>query len=147
RAYIVDRDFDDLLEKTFDHPNVFYLDRFCLENFLLERRALVEIVIENHPKKKRDDIENALPMIDDQLSSFYESLRPLFCLFFCAQYFDLSVKNCSSPPEAFCKPKRLWEVDGDAVNRLEETLKAAAQQKQIEPPLTEPRTDIRLSRC
>ncbi len=144
RAYIVDRDFDDLLGKRFDHPNIFYLDRFCIESYLLESRAIVELVIENHPKKRRTDIEARLSA-DAQLSSLFRCLRPLFILFFCAQLLDLGLKNCSSPPEAFCKPKRLWELDDAAVLRYETELKSAAQARLLDPPLADPRSDGRLS--
>jgi len=146
RAYIVDRDFDYLLGKRFKHPNVFYLDRFCIESHLLEPSAVVELVIENQPKRRRTDIVVTLS-IDSKLPSFYGCLRPLFALFFCAQRLDLGVKNCSSPPEAFCKPKRLWELEDNAIARYEAELKADAEAKLLDPPLVEPRSDSRLSRA
>lgn len=146
RAYIVDRDFDHLLGQLFRHPNVFYLDRFCIESHLLEPRAIVELVIENHPKRKRADIAEMLS-VDAKLPSFYGGLRPLFLLFFCAQRLDLGVKNCSSPPEAFCKPDRLWEVEDAAVARYEDKLKSAAKAKLLSPPLVDPKSDVRLSRA
>ena len=55
RAYILDKDFDDLLEKKVTRPNVFYLDRFCIENYLLDENAFVEIVIESLPRKHRQE--------------------------------------------------------------------------------------------
>jgi hypothetical protein len=115
KAYIVDRDFDQLLEKEFQHPSVFYLDRFCIENHLLESEAVVEMVIENHPKRKRADIEDKLSL-GEQIPNLYRCLRPLFVLFFCCQLLDLGVSNTSLPPEAFCEPKRLWELKDDAIS-------------------------------
>jgi hypothetical protein len=109
RVYVVDRDFDFLLGRQFEHPNVFYLDRFCIESQLLEPAAAVEVVVENHPKRRRTEIETRLSL-DAQISSLYNSLRPLFAQFLCAQLLDSGVRNCSLPPEAFCKPKRLWEL-------------------------------------
>jgi hypothetical protein len=146
RAYVLDRDFDYFLGKQLKHPNVFYLDRFCIENHVLEPSAVVELVIENHPKKKRAEVKAALSL-DAQLPTLYRSARPLFTLFFCAQRLDLGVKNCSSPPEVFCKPGRLWELDDAAIIRYEAELKAAARAKVLDPPLVEPKSDTRLSRA
>jgi hypothetical protein len=146
RAYLVDRDFDHLLGKRLEHPNVFYLDRFCIESHLLEASAVVEVVIENHPKRRRADIAAALSL-DVQLSSIYGCLRPLFMLFFCAQCLDLGVKNCSLPPEAFCKPRRLWELNDASIVRYERELKTAAQAKLLDPPIVDPQSDVRLSRA
>jgi len=145
RAYVVDRDFDHLLGTQFNHPQVFYLDRFCVENHLLEVPAAVEIVVENHPKKKRTEVEATLSL-DSQISSLYRSLRPLFRMFFCAQSLDLGIRNCSYPPEAFCKPRRLWELDEAAIVRYEEELKAAARAKLLAPPLLDLASDFRLLR-
>jgi hypothetical protein len=72
RAYIVDRDLDHLLGKQFEHSNVFYLDRFCVENHLLQHSAIVEIVIENHLKRKRAEVEVDLSL-DAELPAFYKS--------------------------------------------------------------------------
>lgn len=145
RAYIIDRDFDYLLGKQSTHPNVFYIDRFCIESHLLEISAVVELVIENHPRRKRPEVETTLAL-GIQIPSIYRCLRPLFVLFFCAQRLDLGVKNCSLPPEAFCKPKRLWELNDATIVRYEADLKKAAQAVLLDPPLVNPRSDCRLSR-
>ena len=126
RAYIVDRDFDHLLGRQFEHLNVFYLDRFCIENHLLEPAAMVELVIESQPKRRRADVEAKLSM-DARIASFYGDLRPLFTLFLCAQSLNLGVRNCSSPPEAFCEPKRLWELRSAAMTTYRKELIAAAK--------------------
>jgi len=146
RAYIIDRDFDYLLGKQFKHPNVFYLDRFCIESHVLEISAVVEVVIENQPKRRRAEVEAKLSL-DARFFSIYRSLRPLFVLFFSAQRLELGVKNCSLPPEAFCKPKRLWELNDVAIVQYEADLRAAGQAKLLDPPLVDPRTDFRLSRA
>jgi hypothetical protein len=142
RAYIVDRDFDYLLGKQCADPRVFYIDRFCIESHLLEVPALVEIVVENHPKKRRAEVEAALSL-DSQISSIYVSLRRLFKLFLCSQGLDLGIRNCSCPPEAFCKPRRLWELNEAAVVRYVAELKEAARAKLIDPPLEDFESDPR----
>lgn len=143
RAYLVDKDFDDLLATKLDHPNVFYLDRFCIENFLTEERAALEIVIENHPRKRRDELSAQLKL-DELIESCYTSLRPLFTLFFGAQYLSVPVKNCSLSPETFCDPKRLWELKPEAIDKYRRELSSASQVAGIEPLIIEPLADIRL---
>ncbi len=128
RAYILDRDFDHLLGIQVEHPNVFYLDSYCIENHLLESAAMVELVIENHPKRRRSDVEANLSL-EARIPSFYSSLRPLFTLFFCTQQLNLGVKNCSAKPEAFCEQKQLWELKSASVASYRGELLAAASAK------------------
>jgi hypothetical protein len=146
RAYIVDRDFDHLLGKQFVHPNVFYLDRFCVESHLLEPSALVELVIENHPRRRRADVEVELSL-DSQIPSFYSCLRPLFTLFLCAQSLNLGVRNCSSPPEAFCEPRRLWQLKGSAIISYKGELIAAAGAIGLSPDEFQSHCDLASSRA
>jgi hypothetical protein len=126
RAYVVDRDFDHLLGKQVEHPNVFYLDRFCIESHVLEAPSIVELVIENHPKSNRANVQAKLSL-DTQIPFSFKSLRPLFTLFLCTQYLDLRVLNCSLPPEAFCEPKRPWDLKATAITNYRSVLIAAAE--------------------
>jgi hypothetical protein len=144
KAYIVDRDFDQLLGKDLKHPNLFYLDRFCIENYLLEPAAVVELVIENHPKRKRAEVRNNLSPAT-QVPSLYSSLRSLFRLFFCSQSLDLGVRNSSLPPETFCKPKRLWELKGAAVSDYRADLQEAARAKDVCAALFDSQCDLAIS--
>ncbi|HEY4931080.1 MAG TPA: DUF4435 domain-containing protein [Terriglobales bacterium] len=146
KVYIVDRDFDHLLGKRFEHPNVFYLDRFCIENHLLEPAAIVELVIENHPKRRRTDVETELSL-NAQILSLYNSLRSLFMLFFCAQFLNLGVRNCSSPPESFCEPKRLWELKGSAIISYRGKLKVVAGANGLVHDLFDSQCDLAFSRA
>ncbi len=126
RAYVVDRDFDHLLGNQFEHPNVFYLDRFCIESHLLEPTAIVELVIENHPRSRRVDV-NAKLSTGSQIRSIYRGLRPLFVLFLCAQALNLGVRNCSSPPESFCETKQRWVLKRRVAISYREGLRVAAK--------------------
>ena len=116
-VYLLDKDFDDLLGKIVHRENLFYLDRYCIENYLIDVTAIVEVVVETHPKLKRADISNRLE-IDLKIPEITGSLRPLFELFFCAQYFSLDLKNCSLAIEKFCLEKSRWQIDGDEVDRF-----------------------------
>ena len=107
RVYILDKDFDDLLKKKVRLKNTFYLDRFCIENHLIDFDAIIELVVETSPKTKRSDIDSKL-CLASFVSDLNQQLTPLFVLFFCAQLFDLGVRNCSAKPEEYCNARRLW---------------------------------------
>ena len=143
RAYLLDKDFDDFMGQQVQHPNIFYLDLFCIENYLLEESGLIEIVIENHPKKKRGEVSAQLA-IQAATNDIFEKLRPLFVLFFCVQYCELPLKNCGASPEAFCRPKKLWEVDDRVVARYTAQVEEALLEKG-RPPLDSLNLDPRVS--
>jgi len=142
RAYILDKDFDDLLDAMSTHPNIFYLDRFCIENYLLEESAFVEVVVESHPKKKRAFVTHQLEIVPT-LDRMFSSLRPLFVGFACVQRFDLGLQNCGSAPEMYCYKDRRWEVDPAALSRYFEAVKSVGST--FLPPITDPTSDARMA--
>jgi len=144
RAYIVDKDFDDLLGIQVSHPNIFYLDRFCIENYILEESAIVEVVIESHPKKRRQDIARDLG-ISDMIEYVLSSLKPLFICFACVQRFKLGLANCGEAPEKYCDKKRLWEIDQNAFKAYQGLLVKASKEAKLNPPLENPFSDERIS--
>lgn len=142
RAYIVDKDLDDLLALVIVQPNIFYLDWYCIENYLIDESAIVELVIENHPKVKRHFVADALTL-PDQFQKLFTDLRPLFALFFCVQRLDLGISNCGAPAERYCVPARRWELDPDALSQYRDDVLEAARHRAIEPELADPFTDSR----
>lgn len=116
RIYIVDKDFDDLLGQKVPLPNLFYLRRYCIENFLLEEDAALQIVVESHPKMSRQALARSL-----RFSAFLENLiscsTELFRLFFLVQKYNLGLPNTGQPPDRFVRPKRRWLIDRRLVAR------------------------------
>lgn len=144
KVYLLDKDFDDILLKMEVHNNVYYLDRYCIENFLMEPEAICEIVIEHNPKLARADVARELN-VETVLPGLFKDLRGLFTWFFCAQLFELGLRNCSAKPEEFCCPKKLWQIDVVKIQAYELQLFALMQGKNIAPPLVDPSVDARLS--
>jgi len=142
RAYIVDKDFDDLLGAMSTHPNIFYLDFFCIENYLLEESAFVELVVESHPKKKRTIITTQLELALT-MDGIFLSLRPLFVGFACVQRFDLGLLNCGSAPEMYCHKDRRWELDPAALDRYFVAIESVGSG--FSPPITDPTSDARMA--
>ena len=141
-VHLLDRDFDHLLGTQSSLPSIFYLDRFCIENHLLEECAVVEFVVESHPKEKRDDIANRLNL-PSYLQRTFSDLRTLFIYFACVQRFCINLQNCKSPPERYCHPRRRWEVNPDSVTAYRQAIVAETQALNL--PISDPASDERLA--
>jgi len=57
KVFILDLDFDDILDKKEMIGNVFYLDKYSIENHLLNRVAIHEIIKEENPKISGTEIK------------------------------------------------------------------------------------------
>lgn len=130
-VYILDKDFDDLLGHcvtTMD--NVFYLDRYSIENYLLEEHALVQIALESNPKSKRELLQRSLGF-----KAFYEkslgSLKELCAHFFAVQRFALGLPNCKQKMEVFSAAGRPWEIDPITVGKYLQLVRDATLQARI----------------
>ena len=113
-VYILDKDFDDLLGHMVNQENVFYLNRYCIENYLLGEDAVLELVLECEPRKSKDDLHAEL-----NYGSFHSqtltSLDPLFRLFFTVQRFNLGLKNTDLKSEQFSSPGKPWHIDPSSI--------------------------------
>lgn len=49
-VFIVDRDFDEFIEKLEDISDVFYLEKFSFENYLADRDALINLCIDENSR-------------------------------------------------------------------------------------------------
>lgn len=84
-VYILDKDFDDLLGIMVKRPNLIYLDKYCIENFLLEELAIIQIALEAEPRKHPGQVKRNL----DYGNFISAALR---CLYACFNYFLQSRK-------------------------------------------------------
>lgn len=124
-VYILDKDFDDLLGKVIEQGNVFYLRKFCIENFLLEPDAFIEVVIEEQPRKKRTTVESTLKL-PAFLENSIESLNLLFRLFYIVQALDLGLRNCGCAVERFAQEASRYKVDAELVDTYRREVQTAA---------------------
>lgn len=141
--YILDKDFDDFLGKISNTQNVYYLERYCIENYLIEEAAICELVVEHHPRKKRPEISSTLN-IPKTFEDIISELRNLFLLFYCSQLFELGIKNCSSKAEEFGLRNKLWQLDDAKVSSYWDSIIDAAKNKGLDPILADPENDPRL---
>lgn len=57
KVYIVDLDFDEILERTQSIVNLFYLDKYSIENYLCSKENIYEVIREKNPRLSNRDIE------------------------------------------------------------------------------------------
>lgn len=122
--YILDKDFDDLLNIKINNSKLFYLERYCIENYLTEPEAIVEFIIECLPKLKRTEVIDRLDL-DSKIIELAESMRTLFQLFYCSQRFNLGIKNSSQNTEIFCNKNSRWIISVEAVNQYKQIITEA----------------------
>ncbi|WP_457329752.1 DUF4435 domain-containing protein [Rhizobacter sp. P5_C2] len=117
--YILDKDFDDLLGQMVFFDNVFYLDRYCIENYLIEESAVIDIVIESYPKLKPEEVEAQL-----QFKKFFSdslgNLARLFYLFYLVQRHGLGIRNCKCAVEEFAGANCRWKILEEKISDYEE---------------------------
>lgn len=99
--YLVDKDFDDIHGIVKNHPNLFYLKEYSIENYLLEENAILEFVIEEKPKLKRDKIAEQFDLngfINESVGLFKE----LVSIYLVIQEYDLGIDNVRNSVDRFC---------------------------------------------
>lgn len=97
KIYIVDLDFDEILGSKEDLPNLFYLERYSIENYLLERAALQHVIKEHRPTIKDATIE---ARYDHSLwlTNCQELLGRLSCVFLIIQTHSLGIEYLKLEP-------------------------------------------------
>lgn len=100
KVFIVDKDFDDILEKIEIHQNLFYLERYSIENYLLEKDAIIEYIIGEKPRLSKSFIRRNFDF-DDCLSNISCSIASLVHLHIVVQKNNLGISNISRNPDRF----------------------------------------------
>lgn len=102
RVYILDKDFDDVLQKMVVQDGVFYLDDYNIEQSIVDDHSLIRICIEERPRLRRAEIRERLA-IDAAKSVWLPLLDKLHRAFALVQKHGLNIANTDLPPERFCK--------------------------------------------
>lgn len=97
KIYIVDLDFDEILGWKVNNPNLFYLKRYSIENYLIDKKAIYEIIREKKPSLKNSEIETHLDY-DDLISKSCECLVELTILFLIIQKHSLGLSYQTIEP-------------------------------------------------
>jgi len=130
-VYLLDKDFDDLLGRLHKQVNVFYLEKYCIENFLLEEKALVKFVIDEKPRLKAVAVKRDLQF----QSTWDEIVRQLskpFALFYIAQKHNIiALRHTSHRPDFFCSPGDKCCVDEQIVSDYAKQVKRKAADQRL----------------
>lgn len=89
KVYIVDLDFDEILGAKENLENLFYLDRYCIENHLLDRNAVFELIREKNPSLKNIQIASNFDF-DRVINETIQSLTELATMFVLVKKFNLN---------------------------------------------------------
>jgi hypothetical protein len=100
KIFIVDKDFDDILNKINTNDNLFYLERYSIENHLIEKDAIVEYIIGEKPKLKRAAINNLFDL-EVNIQNINNKLSELIHLHLVVQKKCPRIKNVSLNHERF----------------------------------------------
>lgn len=88
--YILDQDFDDILGLKENLPNIFYLNRYCIENYLIEQIAIRNIVKDEQTTAKAEQIDNVFHVNNfvSEISDLMMEVSPTFLM---VRKFGLSI--------------------------------------------------------
>jgi len=143
KIYLVDKDFDDILGRKLNVENLFYLNRYSIENYLLEENSIIEYVICEKPKLKKSYITSKLEL-DKLINVIKNALKELIHIFILVQKNCPKLKNISLNYERFfdfnngnfiIKQAQFDSYVDEIINELKSTdgrLKFDAQYKKIQ---------------
>ena len=80
KVYIVDLDFDNILGQRVDSDNLFYLDRYSIENYLYSATSINNVIINSYPKLNEANIAKIFNLAI-VLSQIKDILIELSCSF------------------------------------------------------------------
>jgi hypothetical protein len=130
-VHLLDKDFDDLLGTTVALPTVIYLDRHCLENYILEPLAIYRFIVAEKPTLTEAKVR-AMFDVSKFLRDTVSDLRPLFLCFFLVQKHHLQMPNVSQSVAQFCNTKSRWRVESTRVKQYERRVATAIRNMSID---------------
>ena len=88
-AYIIDGDIKIVNDnQKISHPKLFILDRYCIENYLIDENSTIKYIYNNVGTQSEAKIKESLNF-DEWLLSFSEPFTNLFIHFAISDYFDI----------------------------------------------------------
>lgn len=101
KVFILDLDFDEILNRKEKLKNVFYLKKYSIENYLLDNEAIYELIREENPKIKTTDIK-AKFNLTDFANECYNLFNLLSCHFLIINKYELGLNYLKVEPQRDC---------------------------------------------
>lgn len=100
--FIVDRDFDDFLQRINNLPDVFYFDRFSFENYLIDPNAIMNLCIDENSrtltKREANTRYSDFGGFRDQLINKLLFLTKIYLV---ARTYSISIETTKASIESF----------------------------------------------
>jgi len=126
KVFIVDKDYDDILNRLVCNPNLFYLDRYSIENYLIEKESLIDYIIGEKPRLKRKRIDQLINL-DELIIQIGETLHDLIILFIVVQIRCPHYKNVSLKHERFVGFNRVFLLKQDQFDQYKSEIESELQ--------------------
>lgn len=128
KVFILDKDFDDILENKTNQTNIFYLEKYSIENHLLEENGIIDLIIEENPKIQIANVRDQLKF-DDFLAKCVQVFAELSSNLLIIRKFNLGIKYLKIDTARDCvinaSPSSIkYELVKDFYNTIEAKLKA-----------------------
>ncbi|PPT74987.1 DUF4435 domain-containing protein [Xanthomonas arboricola] len=130
RLYVIDGDFSCLIGELRQHEipsGIFRLSRYCIENYLLDRKAFAEVAHDEDGHRSPDELLRQANFDQWLLDSSSPLLR-LSLAYACSEHFELGVKTCSRPIESFYQSGD-GRLDDNAIEAVIAEIRAVADAK------------------
>lgn len=135
-VYIIDGDLYLITGEREGIPNnVVTLDRYCIENYLIDERVIVDILDDEHPEKRKDDLA-ALFDFEHWLSSSRQKFTELFLLYAAAHHLQSGLPTISRPMKDLIRSNRA-EVDAEKAQKIIEEIHSKLMEKFDEAQVTQ----------
>ena len=128
KVYIVDKDFDDLLNKKENLENLFYLKQYSVENYLLEANPIIEIVMEERPKFQRSEIDQKF-ILGDFLTECKNLFLEIIPCYIVIQKYELGIPNVDLSQDRYCILNLNAEIKKTELESYKETIRLALEDK------------------
>lgn len=150
KIFLVDKDFDDILGKKVNQSNLFYLQQYSIENYLIDESTIKQYVIEEKPRTKPKEIKKSFKF-EECVYSAAKLYHELTLMHLYVQSMGLNIKNTSIPPEKYfqfgpsisMKTAEIQKYENEIqeeLNRIDKRLKVKAQIKKL-------KQNLKLSDC
>jgi hypothetical protein len=137
RVFIVDNDFDSILNQVVDYKNLFYLKRYSIENYLIEEEAIYELTLEHDTTLSFENFQRTFNYSDFE-NDCVSVLQPLSCAFLTICRYSLGISYVGINPAHHCDvSSRPTRLKLELFNEFYGTIDARLKAKNVPMTMTE----------